>query len=513
VVVGQSTDVIGGHVIQEAGYVFKEPSTGWTDMTQTAKLTASDGVVGDVVSISGDTVVVGGGGAAAAYVFAEPASGWSGNMTQTAELTAPDVFGSVSIVDNMVVVGAPGASVGGTNRQGAAYVYTEPTSGWRNMTQTAKLTPSDGAASDYFGSAVSIDGNNVLVGADGSVAAYMFGAAAAGGILSVTPPGSQTATAGQSRSFALGRFSENGATGPYSIDINWGDGSAHTRFTQKSAGTITGQSHKFDKAATDTVRVMVTDAKGHKSNTSAFAFTIKAAAPAKLAFMRQPTTTVAGQPVTPAVTVEVLDQYGNIVTSNNSKVTLSMGTHVAKATLSGTLTMAAAGGVSTFSNLSLNKPGTYTLKAADGKLTAAVSKSFRINVGAPAKLVFAGQPGSATVGKLISPAILVYVEDALGNLVTTDKSAVTLALASNPAGAKLQGTVTINAKAGVATFSKVSISAAGSYTLQATDGALTAATSGSIVVNAVKAAAMIFAQHPTIVAEQPEVLDGVARPI
>jgi hypothetical protein len=33
------------------------------------------------------------------------------------------------------------------------------------------------------------------------------------------------------------------------------------------------------------------------------------------------------------------------------------------------------------------------------------------------------------------------------------------------------------------------------------------------LLSPVKAAAMIFAQHPTIVAEQPEVLDGVARPI
>ena len=49
--------------------------------------------------------------------------------------------------------------------QGAAYVFTEPGSGWVSTTRTAKLTASDGAADDYFGSSVSISGNTVVVGA------------------------------------------------------------------------------------------------------------------------------------------------------------------------------------------------------------------------------------------------------------------------------------------------------------------------------------------------------------
>ena len=89
-------------------------------------------------------------------MFTEPGSGWA-DMTQTAKLTASDGaadddFGySVSISGNTVVVGAPYATVGGNSDQGAAYVFTEPGSGWANMTQTAKLTASDGAAGDEFG--------------------------------------------------------------------------------------------------------------------------------------------------------------------------------------------------------------------------------------------------------------------------------------------------------------------------------------------------------------------------
>ncbi len=143
------------------------------------QLTASDGATGDdfgvSVSISGNTVVVGAPTAdnslGAAYLFTEPASGWA-NLTQVAKLTASDAAvndffgGSVSISGNTVVVGACNATIGANGGQGASYVFTEPASGWTNMTQTAKLTASDGRANDEFGASVSISGNTLVVGAD-----------------------------------------------------------------------------------------------------------------------------------------------------------------------------------------------------------------------------------------------------------------------------------------------------------------------------------------------------------
>ena len=68
--------------------------------TQAAKLTASNGtgfdLFGESVSVSGDTAVVGarsGDGAAAdtgsAYVFVKPGGPWA-NATETARLTASD---------------------------------------------------------------------------------------------------------------------------------------------------------------------------------------------------------------------------------------------------------------------------------------------------------------------------------------------------------------------------------------------------------------------------------------
>ena len=182
VVAGAPFHAVGSNLGQGAAYVFVEPASGWTNMQQTAELVASDGAAnalfGSSVAISGKTIVVGAGSTTvqgnpdqgAAYVFVEPASGWS-NMSQTAKLTASDGSGgddfgaSIAISGNTVVVGAPYATIGSNFQQGASYVFVEPGSGWTDMTQTAKLTSSDGAANDIFGDAVAVDGNTVVVGA------------------------------------------------------------------------------------------------------------------------------------------------------------------------------------------------------------------------------------------------------------------------------------------------------------------------------------------------------------
>jgi uncharacterized protein (DUF2345 family) len=166
---------------QGAAYVFVKPSAGWSgNLTESAKLTASDGAAfdffGSSVSISGDTVVVGALGKnssqGAAYVFVKPSGGWSGNLTETAKLTASDgaafdTFGwSVSVSGDTVVVGAPGADIGANADQGAAYVFVKPSGGWTTTsTFTAKLTASDGAVGDDFGFSVSVSGDTVVVGA------------------------------------------------------------------------------------------------------------------------------------------------------------------------------------------------------------------------------------------------------------------------------------------------------------------------------------------------------------
>ncbi|MBL8747184.1 MAG: PKD domain-containing protein [Phycisphaerae bacterium] len=78
------------------------------------------------------------------------------------EAAAAKFFGrSVGISGSRVVVGAPEDNHAGT-QSGAAFVFAFDGVKW---SQQAKLTASDAAAQDFFGSSVSIDGNVVIVGA------------------------------------------------------------------------------------------------------------------------------------------------------------------------------------------------------------------------------------------------------------------------------------------------------------------------------------------------------------
>jgi Ca2+-binding RTX toxin-like protein len=105
-----------------------------------------------------------------------------------------------------------------------------------------------------------------------------------------------------------------------------------------------------------------------------------------------------------------------------------------------------------------------------------------VTVGAPAQLAFTGGPSTLTVGNVSSTPFTVAVEDASGNVVTTNSSSVTVALESAD-GAILGGTTTVAAVNGVATFSNLTVNNTGTYALVGVDGALTFATSPSFTVS------------------------------
>jgi uncharacterized repeat protein (TIGR03803 family) len=89
-----------------------------------------------------------------------------------------------------------------------------------------------------------------------------------------------------------------------------------------------------------------------------------------LAFGPPSTDPIANQAINPAVTVQVEDAAGNIVTSDNSVVTLSIVNGPPGASFVGTLTAPAVNGVATFPGF-VNLPGTYVFGAADGTLSPA----------------------------------------------------------------------------------------------------------------------------------------------
>jgi len=175
---GQSVSISGdtalvgayGNLNKGSAYVFIRTGATWTEQ---AKLTASDGVAidyfGSSVSLSGDTAVIGawgdddkGSGSGSAYVFKRSGSTWSQQAKLTAsDGAASDLFGvSVSLSGDTAVIGAYGDDDKGS-ASGSSYVFFRSGSTW---SQQAKLTASDGAADDNFGNYVAVSSNTAIVG-------------------------------------------------------------------------------------------------------------------------------------------------------------------------------------------------------------------------------------------------------------------------------------------------------------------------------------------------------------
>ena len=232
-------------------------------------------------------------------------------------------------------------------------------------------------------------------------------------------------------------------------------------------------------------------------------FTVSAGAAAKLGFTVQPPAATAGTAFAPAVQVTVQDALGNTVTGATNGITLAItgGTGTSGAVLGGTLTQAAASGVASFGNLTIDKSGSgYTLTASASGLTSATSSAFAVGAGAAAKLAFTVEPSAATSGTAVAPAVQVTVQDALGNTVTASTAGVTVAITSGTgtSGAALGGTLTQAAATGVATFNDLTVDKVGTgYTLTASASGLTSAVSSAFAVSAGAAVKLAFTVQPS----------------
>ncbi len=112
--------------------------------------------------------------------------------------------------------------------------------------------------------------------------------------------------------------------------------------------------------------------------------TVNAAAANKLAFSVQPSNAAVGQTITPAVKVQILDQFGNLTTSTAS-VALAISNNPSGGTLAGDGGTPAVAGTATFSSLSIDKAGNgYTLAASSTGLAGATSNGFNITTVTPA---------------------------------------------------------------------------------------------------------------------------------
>jgi sugar lactone lactonase YvrE len=131
-----------------------------------------------------------------------------------------------------------------------------------------------------------------------------------------------------------------------------------------------------------------------------FTATAVPGAAARLAFATQPSDVVPGRQITPAVSVLVEDSFGNIVTTDNSLVTLTLANNPGGATLGGFTAGRAVNGRVPFNALFLTATGSgYTLTASDGSLQPITSQPFNVKpvvLTASSATVLDGQPVTFT---------------------------------------------------------------------------------------------------------------------
>ena len=167
-------------------YVFRKALSVWS---QAAILAPADGVTGDrfglSVGVYKDYAVVGapdqdslGAEAGKAFVYERVGGVWIGMVKLTASDGASlDRFGtSVAISGDTVLIGAPGHADEGPS-SGSAYVFRRDQGGAGNWGEVTKLTASNAANFHGFGQSVTLDGDVAVIGALGVApggAAYLF---------------------------------------------------------------------------------------------------------------------------------------------------------------------------------------------------------------------------------------------------------------------------------------------------------------------------------------------------
>ncbi len=179
-VVGAPGDTVGNNACGAAYIYFKESGT-WKEM---AKLTASNAAAGDKfgtsVSIYNDLVVIGApektiAGAWAkgrVYVFKRIGKIWSQVVgLQASNGQAFDLFGSAVAIDGqMIVAGAPNTDHTSKADAGSAYVFRFENNNW---IEKKVISPTDATNNGLFGSAVDISGLTVAIGAYNTTSSFV----------------------------------------------------------------------------------------------------------------------------------------------------------------------------------------------------------------------------------------------------------------------------------------------------------------------------------------------------
>ncbi len=231
--------------------------------------------------------------------------------------------------------------------------------------------------------------------------------------------------------------------------------------------------HDASLSVAGTWTLHVTDLSNPSVAGDSLPFTVAPAVPRRLAIAGPSTPASAGSPLGP-VTVRVEDDYGNVVTTDDSTVSIT------GAGLSRTTTAQAQAGVAVFSDLSIAAAGADRLTATDGPLAVALITT----VAAPTTTSVTTPTVSAVAGRTVGPITVdVPATDAPGK--------VTVRVVRRSDGQTMR-TRQVAVHGGHATLSGLTLNRSDDYTVTFSAGDAVVATQ-TIRVTGAAAARLAFA--------------------
>jgi parallel beta helix pectate lyase-like protein len=196
--------------------------------------------------------------------------------------------------------------------------------------------------------------------------------------------------------------SGNAFTGPMTVSLTLtsSNGAVLLGTTSVAAanGVATFSDLRIEKAGTGYV---LNAAAGSLTGAGSSPFDVTHGAATKLRFVGQPSPATAGKPISPAVTVEITDQYDNRATSATHVVTVHPSASVQGLYVLGAARVVAVLGLATFDNIAMTRSGSHSLRAVAIGLADATSELFAVVLASQSRFCPTDPAGNGTFGSIL----------------------------------------------------------------------------------------------------------------
>ncbi len=256
----------------------------------------------------------------------------------------------------------------------------------------------------------------------------------------------------------------------------------------------------FTNLTDDTVETISLGFAGDGLTTAPSSNIVITPTPSKLVIQLEPSgSATAGQPFAIQPVIFEEDQFGNLVTTDNSTV-LTASLSIGDGPLHGTTSVTVVGGVATFSDLSDNTAETISLDFSGDGLIVGPSTNIVVKPATPSTLLIHIQPaGTATAGQAFTRQPVIYEEDRFGNLETGDDNTLVTASLASGAG-PLRGTTVLPLSGGVASFTDLADNLAETISLEFTAGIMATPESLSVAVSPAAPSKLVISRPPSTTA-------------